>query len=197
MFFAKLFYGDKLIWNVETSTKTVYLTFDDGPEPDITTKVLDILKEKNAKATFFCTGKNAEKHIELFNKIKTSGHVIGNHGYEHLRGWGLSQKKFIDNALKNKELFPGNLFRPPYGAITPSQAKAISKYYKIIMWTILSKDYSSKMTPEKCLKRIIKRVKSGDIIVFHDSKKAAKNCLPVLPKLIDYLKNNGYEFGVL
>ena len=194
---SKLLYWNKLTWRAKSNAKVLYLTFDDGPDPDITPQVLKILEIFNVKATFFCLGEKAKTHKEPFNRILSCGHAIGNHGYRHLSGWRTSTKKYVQNALKTSTVFKTNLFRPPYGRITPLQAFKISKHYNIIMWSLMSRDYSKKITPGTCLDKLFKRIKPGDIIVFHDSKQAAGTCLFALPGFIEYAKAEGYEFKVL
>lgn len=194
---SKILYGNNLIWNIKTKEKEVFLTFDDGPNPVTTQKILEILEEHKVKATFFCLGENVEKHWNIFEKIIKRFHRIGSHGYEHINGWKANRKYFLKNIIRNKSVFKSRLFRPPYGAITPSQAKAVSKQFKVIMWSLMTFDYSSKTNPQECLDRLVKKVKPGDIIVFHDSVKAQENCLYILPKFIKSLKQQGYKFSIL
>ncbi|WP_338409314.1 polysaccharide deacetylase family protein [uncultured Flavobacterium sp.] len=198
----KLFYNQ--IWEVPNDEKKIYLTFDDGPTPEITEWVLDVLKKENIKATFFCIGNNIEKHPEVFIKTIQEGHAIGNHTFSHLQGWKTSLKKYIENAeLCNTEINKQNtghpkLFRPPYGKITPTQSQLLRKKgYKIIMWDVLSKDYDSLETPKNCLENVIKHTAQGSIIVFHDSKKASQNLKLSLPETIKRLKEKGFIFDVL
>jgi len=189
------------VWAFHASEKEVYLTFDDGPIPEITPWVLDELKKNNAKATFFCIGDNIQKYPEIFKRILSEGHSVGNHTFNHLNGWKTSTSAYLENVIKaensmrknselriqNSELF----FRPPYGKITSKQAKILlKKGFKIIMWNVLSYDYDANVSEEKCLQNVLKNMKSGSIIVFHDSKKAEKNLRYVLPKVLEFAKNN-------
>ena len=187
------------VWDIPNSENKVYLTFDDGPTPEITEWTLEQLKGYNAKATFFCIGNNIHKHPEIFKKIIQENHAIGNHTYNHLKGWETPTAEYIENIkfcqseiINHKSQIP-NLFRPPYGKIKPSQSMILRKLgYKIIMWDVLSCDFDQTITPEKCLDNVIKNVKSGSIIVFHDSVKAEQNLKYVLPKTLAFLKEKGF-----
>lgn len=194
------------IWSISTTEKKVFLTFDDGPIPEITDWVLNQLKVYNAKATFFCIGNNIEKHPEVFNKLLEEGHAIGNHTFNHVKGWNtLNKTYFKEVEMCEAEIqkspivnFKSKLFRPPYGKIKPSQSRILRKLgYKIIMWDILSADYKKEISKEKCLENVLKNVESGSIIVFHDSIKAFQNLEYVLPKTLQYLSENGYECDVI
>lgn len=194
----KIFYNQ--VWDIPNAEKKIYLTFDDGPTPEITEWVLNILDQENIKATFFCIGNNIEKYPELFKKIIISGHAIGNHTFHHLKGWETSTKSYINNVdlceteICKLDLTYSNLFRPPYGKIKPSQSKKLrEKGYKIIMWDVLTKDYDANTTPEECFSHV-KKTKSGSIIVFHDSLKAWRNLEYTLPKTIKLLKSKGFLF---
>lgn len=194
----------KYVWKIPNSGNKIYLTFDDGPIPDVTEWVLDILKNENIKATFFCIGENIQKHPKVFERIKNEGHVIGNHTFNHLNGWKTNSSNYIENFKKCElEIQKTNtqnikLFRPPYGKISPFQAKEIlNKNYKIIMWVVLSYDFDTKISPQKCLNNVIENTESGSIIVFHDSLKAEQNLRYALPKAIQHLKEKGFEFDVI
>ncbi|BCY28122.1 polysaccharide deacetylase family protein [Flavobacterium okayamense] len=189
----------KYIWKINNSTNKVYLTFDDGPIPIVTEWVLDVLKTENIKATFFCIGENIQKHPEVFKRIVNEGHNIGNHTYNHLNGWETKNETYLDNFDMCKQLIKtSNIFRPPYGKISPLQAKKIlQKKHKIIMWDVLSYDFGNKISSEKCLNNVVKNTESGSIIVFHDSIKAEQNLRYALPKAITYLKEKGFEFDVI
>jgi peptidoglycan/xylan/chitin deacetylase (PgdA/CDA1 family) len=195
----KIFYNQ--IWDIPNNENKIYLTFDDGPTPNVTEWVLELLEKEKIKATFFCIGNNIEKHPEIFNLIIEKGHSIGNHTFNHLQGWKTTTKQYIENVeLNATEIFKLNaeyckLFRPPYGKIKPSQSKLLRKKgFKIIMWDVLSKDYDANCSPEKCLENVVKNTKKGSIIVFHDSIKAQNNLKYVLPKAIKVLKNKGFVF---
>ena len=195
---------NNLVWDIPNSDKKIYLTFDDGPIPEVTEWVLDILKSKEIKATFFCIGDNIKKHPEVYKRILAEGHQTGNHTFNHLNGWKTKTNHYIDNfklceteqlKLKTQN---SKLFRPPYGKIKPIQSKAIRQLgYKIIMWDVLSYDFDSTISAEKCLENVILNTKQGSIIVFHDSVKAEKNLKYALPKAIQILKDKGFIFGVI
>lgn len=200
------------VWDIPNNENKIYLTFDDGPTPEITTWVLDQLEQYNAKATFFCIGKNIEQHPEIFKKIVESGHATGNHTFNHLNGWKTEDKKYIENfelcetTISNlqSEINPdisglkSKIFRPPYGKIKRVQAKKLrQKGYKIIMWDVLSADFDQSITKEKCLNNVISNTQSGSIIVFHDSVKAFKNLEYVLPRVLQYLAENNFSFETI
>lgn len=202
----KIFYN--YIWDIPNIENKVYLTFDDGPTPEITAWTLSQLKKHNAKATFFCIGNNIKKKPEILNAIIQEGHAIGNHTFNHLNGWRTETQEYINNTKQceiqiSNKLTPVNnqqskIFRPPYGKIKKSQAKMLRELgYKIIMWDVLSADFDATITPEKCLNNVISNVKSGSIIVFHDSVKSFKNLEYALPKTLDFLKEKGYKCEVI
>ncbi len=197
-----------LTWYIPNSEKKVYLTFDDGPTPELTEWILDVLKKNEIKATFFCVGENLAKYPDLAKKIIQNGHIIANHTYNHLNGWMFSNKKYFENIklcddILNKDILGENqnqpkLFRPPYGKIKLSQVRILRKMgYKIIMWDVLSADFLQEITKEECLKNVTKNTTSGSIIVFHDNPKALKNLEYALPQSIQFLKENGYTFDVI
>lgn len=185
------------VWDIPNNENSVYLTFDDGPTPEITQWTLLQLKKYNAKATFFCIGNNVEKHPEIFNSLIQQGHTIGNHTYNHLNGWEVDTATYIENTEKCQALISNQkskLFRPPYGKIKLNQTKKLKELgYKIIMWDVLSADFDASITPEKCLNNVISNIQTGSIIVFHDSVKGFKNLEYVLPKTLDFLKQKGYK----
>ena len=202
-FIKKIF--SKYIWDIHNSENKIYLSFDDGPTPEITEWVLEELKKYNAKATFFCIGNNIEKHPEIFAKVANEGHSIGNHTFNHLNGWKTSTKEYLENVnlcessilnLKSTILnLQPKLFRPPYGKIKLSQSKKLGQLsYKIIMWDVLSADFDTSISKEKCLDNVIKNTKSGSIIVFHDSVKAFPNLEYSLPKALKYWAAKGFIF---
>ncbi|TDY10652.1 polysaccharide deacetylase family protein [Meridianimaribacter flavus] len=187
------------IWDIPTEQKTIYLTFDDGPTPEITHWTLNTLKQYNAKATFFCIGSNIEKHPDIFQDIINEGHSIGNHTYNHLKGWKTQKQEYIDDVLKTQSLIEhqqtSKLFRPPYGKIKPKQAnELIQMGYKIIMWDVLSFDWDATISNAACLENVISKTKKGSIIVFHDSLKAASNLQYALPKVLEHYSNLGFSF---
>lgn len=195
---------NNLVWDIPNSDKRIYLTFDDGPIPNVTEWVLEILKSEDIKATFFCIGDNIQKHSEVYKRILAEGHQTGNHTFNHLNGWNTESNHYIENfklcetehlKLNTEHSF---LFRPPYGKIKPSQSKTIRQFgYKIIMWDVLSYDFDSTVSEEKCLENVISNTEQGSIIVFHDSVKAEKNLKYALPKAIQVLKDKGFIFDVI
>lgn len=193
----------QLIWNKARTTKTIFLTFDDGPIPIVTPSVLKILKNYNAKATFFCIGDNIIKHPDIFLQLKADGHAIGNHTQNHLKGWATADDMYIDNFNKCQNLTQTNLFRPPYGRIKRSQifkiqkSKVKNQKTQIIMWDVLSGDFDTTLSPEKCLENVLEHTENGSIVVFHDSLKAWDRLQFVLPRALEYWQKKGYKFGVL
>ncbi len=190
----------KYIWDIPNCENKVFLTFDDGPTPEITEWVLEQLKLYNAKATFFCIGQNIEKYPKIFDRLISEGHAIGNHTFNHLKGWNTSNDNYIENIKKcsvynsSYSMIENNLelFRPPYGKIKNSQAKALRKLgYKIIMWDVISMDYDQGISSEQCLSNVLNNIAEGSIVVFHDSVKAKEHLQFVLPKTLAYLKEKG------
>lgn len=189
-----------LIWGAAPGNRCIYLTFDDGPIPIVTPFVLNILKKYNAKATFFCIGDNIGKHPDVFAEVKSVGHAIGNHTYNHLKGWDTDSKTYLDNYLECGKLMETNLFRPPYGRIKREQIKLLkqaSPGLKIIMWDVLSGDFDINLKPEDCLKKVLKHTEAGSVVVFHDSLKAFDRLEYVLPKALEYWSEQGYTFKSL
>ncbi len=193
----------KQVWSIPTSKKEIFFTFDDGPTPEITDWVLNTLQQYDAKATFFCIGNNIEKNPTTFKSIIKEGHAIGNHTYNHEKGWVTDNEYYLKSVLKTEEIMdqlnlePNNsrLFRPPYGRIKKSQTKLLlNNNYKVIMWSILSADFDQSVKVETCLNNVIKNTKSGDVIVFHDSKKAFEKLQVVLPKVLEYFSKKGFKF---
>lgn len=199
------FFFKNHIWSIKTDRKEIYVTFDDGPTPEITEWVLTQLAKYNAKATFFCVGKNIEAHPEIFKKIIQARHSIGNHTYNHLKGWNVKTDAYLDNIKKTETLLNSyqlpntkRLFRPPYGKIKRSQTKKIKEEnYEIIMWKVLSADFDNSISKEKCLENVLKNSTKGAIVVFHDSIKAANNMKYALPKVLEYYSKKGYSFRAL
>ncbi|QHI38147.1 Peptidoglycan-N-acetylglucosamine deacetylase [Kordia antarctica] len=194
-----------LVWEFSVTEKKIYLTFDDGPIPIVTPWVLEQLAIYNAKATFFCIGDNVRKHPKIYNAIISKGHSIGNHTQHHVNAWKVSKATYIsdsilcretlENASKSSQKTTTNLFRPPYGKMKPQLAKKLQNLgYKIIMWNVLSGDFDTKLTPEKCLKNVINATEAGSIVVFHDSLKAYDKLQFVLPKVLKHFSNLGYTF---
>jgi peptidoglycan-N-acetylglucosamine deacetylase len=191
------FFPKSIIWDLPNNENKIYLTFDDGPIPEVTPLVLNILDEFDVKATFFMVGENVKKHPDVFDLIVKKGHSIGNHSYNHVKGWATEDSDYYQNIEEARKLIPTTLFRPPHGRILPRQSKQILIDYQIIMWSVLSLDYNPKLSPEQVFDNVKRNTKSGSIIVFHDSLKAAKNMLPALKKSINYLKEKGFDFSTL
>jgi len=187
----------KLTWRRQPSEKVIYLTFDDGPEPEVTPLVLDILDTYDLKATFFCVGENVKKNAETYAKVIQRGHKTGNHTFNHLKGYAASTTEYIENVRIAAQNIDSKLFRPPYGRITYRQRKALENDYEIIMWDIITHDYNRNLSPETIMKTVKRYSRNGSIVVFHDSIKAKHNVLTVLPLAIEYWKTEGYRFGVL
>lgn len=200
------------VWDIPSTKKTIFLTFDDGPTAEITDWTLHTLKKYNAKATFFCIGNNVKKHYDIFQNILNDGHAIGNHTQNHIKGWKTKTKDYLKNIEECEIVFKTqinhaesdlntkniNLFRPPYGQITPRQGKKlIGLNYKIIMWDVLSFDWDNNVPEVACLNNVISKTKNGSIIVFHDSVKASKNMQYVLPKVLEYFSKKNYTFSAI
>jgi peptidoglycan/xylan/chitin deacetylase (PgdA/CDA1 family) len=186
-----------LLWHVETAQREVYFTFDDGPTPGVTEATLDLLKQYNAKATFFCLGKNTVANPELFSRIALEGHAIGNHTYDHPDGWKTSQIAYLRSVLRARKTITSNLFRPPYGRITPAQVSALKNHFQLVMWDVLSADFDNANSPQQCYENVVNNVTPGSIVVFHDSLKASTNMLYALERSLDYLSRDGYIFRAL
>lgn len=184
-------------WHLPTSEKVLYLTFDDGPVPEVTPQVLDLLEKYKAKATFFCIGDNVRKSPDLFERICSAGHQVGNHTYHHYNAWKVNRHVFLDDVAAAKKLIPSNLFRPPYGKLTPLTLLALRKTYQIIMWDVISCDFDVRVRPEMVLQNVLDFSGPGSIIVFHDSIKAAPNMLYALPKVLEHFSREGYTFRAL
>lgn len=193
-----------LLWKVEEQEKVIYLTFDDGPVPEVTPSVLSQLDDFGAKATFFCVGENVSRYPDLVKSILAQGHSIGNHTHNHLNGWRTRNDAYIKNiALCEKVLVETNansvkkIFRPPYGRIKRGQVKLLKDFYKIVMWDVLSGDFDQRMKKENCLNKSIKYTERGSIIVFHDSIKASHNLHYCLPRYLSHFTKRGYTFRAI
>jgi peptidoglycan/xylan/chitin deacetylase (PgdA/CDA1 family) len=189
-----------LIWDAAPGTRCIYLTFDDGPIPIVTPFVLNILKQYQAKATFFCIGDNISKHPNVFAQVKEQGHAIGSHTYNHLKGWATENEEYLLNFLKADELTGTNLFRPPYGRIKRQQIKLLKQArpdLKIVMWDVLSGDFDTGLASADCLKNVLKHTEAGSIVVFHDSQKAFDRLEYVLPRALEHWSKQGYTFKSL
>lgn len=187
-------FSSDVIWDKIGNGKTLYLTFDDGPTPGITEKVLDVLDKHNAKGTFFCLGRNVDRHPELYADIIKKGHAVGNHTYSHLKGWDMNNEDYFSDIELASHYIKSNLFRPPYGRIRRSQIKELKDKYKIILWDVMSHDYESRISKERSLRAVIKYAHEGSIVVFHDSLKAWPKLEYILPRVLEEFKGKGYGF---
>ena len=178
----------------ETEQPAIYLSFDDGPIPEITPWVLEQLAQYNAKATFFCIGNNVAKNPDIYHQILEAGHSVGNHTFNHLNGWKTDTKTYVENTAACAELVKSRLFRPPYGRLRRKQRQLLQSDYQIVLWDVIAGDFDLKLTPEKCLNNILCFSKNGSIIVLHDSKKAWPRLEYVLPRLLKYYAEKGFEF---
>lgn len=185
------------IWRMDPNEKAVYLTFDDGPIPEITPWVLDLLDKYDIKATFFMVGDNIRKYPDTFRMVVERGHRIGNHTFNHIRGFEFLTKNYLANTDKANEMMQTDLFRPPHGHMRWAQYHVLKKFYKIVMWDLVTRDYSKKRNGEQVFQIVKKYVRNGSIITFHDSLKAEKNMKYALPRSIEWLKEQGYEFKLL
>lgn len=183
-----------LTWKVKTTDKILYLTFDDGPHPEITPQVLDLLDNYGARATFFCVGENVSRYPHIFKDIQQRGHAVGNHTYNHLKGWRTSLDTYLNNTAQAAAVIPSNLFRPPYGQITPAQIKALRKQYRIVMWSILTRDYERGRNANQTALTLNRITGPGDVVVFHDSEKAADRMFIMLESMLRHFHQLGYRF---
>ena len=188
-------------WKIPVQEKVIYLTFDDGPDPEATPFVLANLKKYNAKATFFCIGNNVLKHPNIYESILMEGHRVGNHTYDHLNGWKTEHNIYIDNIKDAMNIIDSKLFRPPYGRITKNQIKILKQTdslpNQIIMWDVLSGDFDIRINGETCARNVIKNTVPGSIIVFHDSQKAWDRMSIALPKVLEHFSNLGYRMDLI
>jgi peptidoglycan/xylan/chitin deacetylase (PgdA/CDA1 family) len=184
----------EMLWRVRTKEKIIFLSFDDGPHPEITGWVLDQLKVHDAKAIFFCVGENVQRYPEMYARILAEGHLTGNHTHNHLNGWNSDSRVYLKNLVSCSHLVHTSFFRPPYGRLKKSQAERIRKHFTIVMWDVLSGDFDHATTPEKCLDNTLKYSREGSVVVFHDSVKARENLVYVLPRYLEEMKRSGYRF---
>ena len=188
----KKVYNASLTWKIHTRQNEIFITFDDGPHPQITPFVLDCLKQFDAKATFFCIGKNVKEFPAIYEQLISAGHSVGNHTYHHLNGWKTENSEYFENIDLATRYINSTLFRPPYGRISKRQATQLQPRFNIIMWDVLSGDFDVNLSPEKCLKNVTANTVPGSIIVFHDSEKAQTRLEYVLPKALQYFAKKGY-----
>lgn len=186
----------RALWRMDKTERAVYLTFDDGPVPQSTPFILDTLREYGARATFFMVGDNVRKYPELFKMIVDAGHQVGNHTYNHLGGLKHMTKTYLDNTEKANELIHAHLFRPPHGWMRPLEYYILRNRYKIIMWDLVTRDYSKWMTAEDIIKNVKTYTRKGSIITFHDSLKSIDKLHRALPESLRWLRDEGYEFKI-
>ncbi|MCB9257220.1 MAG: polysaccharide deacetylase family protein [Chitinophagales bacterium] len=187
----------KLTWQQDKEENTIYLSFDDGPTPGVTEWVLDCLRKYDAKASFFCLGKNVVLHPEIFERIIYEGHSIGNHTYNHLNSWNTRNEDYLYDIECCQRVFHSTLFRPPYGKLKPGLRTKILKSYKIVMWDVMSYDFDEKLSANQCIANVLDNVQKGSIVVFHDSIKAFPRLKEVLPKVLDALSKRSYQLKAL
>ncbi len=193
----RMFFPNR-IWQMNVQEKVLFISFDDGPHEIITPQVLDMLAKHGAKATFFCLGKNVLLHPSIFDRIITEGHAVGNHSHHHLNGWKTHDEKYQDDIIAAAGCIPSNLFRPPYGRLTSSQARRLQEAgFQVVMWSVLSADYNKEITKEKCAMRVLENIQPGAIVLFHDSEKAAHNMLYALELLLKYATELGYRLEAM
>ena len=190
-----------LVWDIPAMEKVLYLTFDDGPHPTATPFVLQQLQQYQAQASFFCIGNNVVKYPAIYAQLIREGHAVGNHTYDHLNGWKTSTTQYIYNVAAAAQHINTNIFRPPYGRITKLQARLLQQQagnqLSIIMWNVLSGDFDTAISPERCLKNVLNNAQPGSIIVFHDSEKAYGRMSYALPRVLEYYANQGYSFRAI
>ena len=185
-------------WRFSSVPKEIYLTFDDGPTLEVTNFVLEELKKHQAKATFFCIGKNVKKHQNIYHKIQEEGHSVGNHTFNHLNGLLTKNTRYIENIQQASAYIVSKLFRPPYGKLKSSQARLLQQEgYEIVMWDVLSGDFDKSIPPEKCLENVLKNTTNGSIIVMHDSEKSKDKIYYALPRILDHFSQKGYLFKAI
>jgi len=186
-----------LTWKVNTKHKEIFLTFDDGPTPEVTSSVLKLLYKYNAKGSFFCLGKNIQKNPDLFQQVIDAGHAIGNHTYNHKNGWKNTTAEFLHDVASFEEIYQSKLFRPPYGRMKSSQIKLLKNRYNIIMWSVLSQDYDESISPQKCAEIACSNWENGSIIVFHDSIKAKVNMFYALEEVLKKAQTEGWTCSAI
>lgn len=190
------FFFPSLVWRKENTKNNIWLTFDDGPEPEATNYILEVLKDEKIKATFFLIGQQIEKYPKLFNSIIAEGHIVANHSYSHKNGWLCDNSLYLDDIEKCQALMPENkLFRPPYGRISPFQIKNLKNKYKIILWDVLSWDFSENVHAKKVKENILRHTVSGSILVLHNNNKSLNKLQSILKETIQTLKRKGFRFS--
>jgi len=195
LFYRMLF--PETVWRIHKREHTVYLTFDDGPHPEITPWVLDVLDKYGIKATFFCVGENVQRYPEVFAQLRERGHSVGNHTMNHLQGAKVSTRAYLHNVFRANELIGSNLFRPPHGLLRWAQSRVLRSRMAIIMYDLVTRDYSRKLNGEQVLNNVKRYARNGSIIVFHDSVKAERNLRYALEPAIEWLLQQGYKFDAI
>jgi len=193
-FLLRLLTSGSVNWRIPVKEKCIYLTFDDGPIPEVTPWVLETLATYNAYATFFCVGENVKKHPEIYKQILDAGHNIGNHSFHHIKAWNTPKAIYMKDITDANELINSRLFRPPHGQLTLQLLRTIRKNFSIVLWSLLSYDFDQSISPEKCLSILIRYARQGDIVVFHDSLKAEPRMEYALPKFLAYFHSKGFVF---
>jgi len=186
--------GRNYLWRKNSSEKVVYLTFDDGPVPEVTPQVLSVLDDFNIKATFFCVGDNVNKYPELYREILLKGHSVGNHTFHHLNGFKVEHEQYLNDVEQASQLIDSRLFRPPYGKLTRRGKKILEQKFQIVLWDVISYDYDRNLSPSQVLENVKHNSRNGSVILFHDSVKAKNNMLSVLPDAINFLLAKGFRF---
>ncbi|MDD4604321.1 MAG: polysaccharide deacetylase family protein [Bacteroidales bacterium] len=196
-FFFRWFNSDYLVCDFPKKEKVIYLTFDDGPVPEVTPITLEILRKYEAKATFFLVGDNVRKYPQIFDNLIAEGHSIGNHTFHHLNGWQTPPGAYLEDVTHCDEFFSTHLFRPPYGRFTPTQYLLLRKKFRFVLWSVLTNDFNRNTSPEECLDLAIRNTKSGSIVVFHDSLKALEKMRYALPRFLEHFYELGYSFTTI
>lgn len=196
-FFLRWLSPRHLVCDLPNEEQIVYLTFDDGPIPEVTPEILSILDRYNVKATFFMVGDNVKKNPEVFEQVRKGNHAIGNHTFHHLNGWKSPPGAYLEDVTRCESYFQTTLFRPPYGRFTPSQYLLLHKQYRFILWSVLTWDFDRNTSPEECLQYALQYTRSGSVVVFHDSIKAIEKVRYALPRFLDHCLNSGYRFETI
>ena len=187
----------KALWRINPTERVVYLTFDDGPIPEVTPRVLEILRNYGVKATFFMVGDNVRKYPEVFEMVKSDGHRLGNHTFNHLGGIKHSTKDYVLNIHKANAYIHSDLFRPPHGWLRHRQYYFLKRHYKLVMWDLVTRDYSKRLNADDAFENVRRYARPGSIITFHDSLRSVPKLWSALPRSIEWLLAEGYEFRVI
>lgn len=191
----RFFAGSRLSWHIPQKEKKVYLSFDDGPHPEATLAVLEILESFQVEATFFCVGENVQKYPQVYQTILEKGHQTGNHTFHHLNGWKTSAAEYLEDIARCREYVHSDLFRPPYGRISREQLQLLPEHYRVVLWSALAGDFDPDCDARDCLRRMIRFTRPGAVIVLHDNVKTIQKVLEILPEYIRYCKSKGYTFA--